>query len=73
MFHSRGNRVIIAGRRQEKLDEVTKTNEGMRSFWFDITDSNSIDRLIGELRVSYPKLNVVVHNAGIMKPEVIGD
>ena len=73
MFHSRGNQVIIAGRRQEKLDEVTKANEGMRSLRLDITDSNSIDSLIGELRSSYPKLNMVVHNAGIMKPEVIGN
>jgi uncharacterized oxidoreductase len=73
MFHSKGNQVIIAGRRQEKLDEVTKKNEGMRSLQLDITNSSSIDSLISELQNSYPKLNMVVHNAGIMKREVIGD
>ena len=73
MFHSKGNQVIIAGRRQEKLDEVTKANEGMRSLRLDITESESIDSFVSELRKSYPKLNMVIHNAGIMRPELIGD
>lgn len=73
MFHSKGNQVIIAGRRKEKLDEVTSSNQGMQSIPLDITDSGSIDNLVNRIKNEYPNLNAVVHNAGMMKPEVIGE
>lgn len=73
MFHAKGNHVIIAGRRKEKLDEVAKANKGMDAIQLDITNSNSIDALVNEVKNKYPELNVVILNAGIMKPEVVGE
>ena len=69
-FHKRGNRVIIAGRRKEMLDEVTAANPGMRSMTVDLTASAAIQAFAAEVD---PALNVVIHNAGIMKVENVLD
>jgi len=68
-FHALGNQVIIAGRRQSMLDEVTRANPGMVSLALDIEDPQAIRRFAGELVARHPSLNAVFHNAGIMKME----
>lgn len=70
-FHQRGNQVIIAGRRQVKLEEVTQANPGMRSAVLDIEDAGAINNFAEEIKRDFPGLNVVVHNAGIMRAENI--
>jgi uncharacterized oxidoreductase len=72
MFHSRGNQVIIAGRTKDKLEAVTTANPGKQCLELDITSRASIDNLISQLKDNHSKLNSVIHNAGIMKPEQIG-
>jgi uncharacterized oxidoreductase len=73
MFHQKGNKVIIAGRREAVLDEVKSANPGIETRVLDITDPSSIERLVSNLKSDFPELNAVVHNAGMMKPEVIGE
>ena len=68
-FQKAGNQVVIAGRRREVLDEVTKANPGMESAPLDIGDPASIREFAAVMARDYPGLNVVVHMAGIMKPE----
>ena len=68
-FHARGNRVIIAGRRQAALDEVTRANTGMAALTLDIEDAAAIRDFAARLVAQHPALNAVVHNAGIMRPE----
>ena len=68
-FHREGNQVVIAGRRQKQLDETTAANPGMKSASLDVGDADSIRGLGEKMRSSYPALNVVIHNAGIMRPE----
>jgi uncharacterized oxidoreductase len=72
-FHALGNKVIIAGRRQTVLDEVTHANPGMRSLVLDIEDPLAIRPFAARLIGQHPDLNVVLHNAGIMKPEKLVD
>ena len=68
-FHQQGNQVIISGRRQQALDEVTAANPGMKAMLLDITDSESIRSFSEQVVQAYPELNVLINNAGIMKVE----
>ncbi len=68
-FHKLGNKVIIAGRRQQVLDETTKANPGIASATLNIEDPAAIRAFAQKLIADFPALNVVIHNAGIMRPE----
>jgi uncharacterized oxidoreductase len=68
-FHALGNQVIIAGRRKEALDATTAANPGMKSATLDIENAASIRAFAAKLTADYPKLNVVMQNAGIMRVE----
>jgi uncharacterized oxidoreductase len=68
-FHKLGNKVIIAGRRKQVLDETVAANPGMASAIFNIEDDAGIRSFAQKLTADFPALNVVIHNAGIMRPE----
>lgn len=70
-FHALGNKVIISGRRQSALDEVTSANSGMVSAVLDATKAENIRTFAETLTRDHPDLNVVINNAGIMKNEDI--
>ncbi|HXC96637.1 MAG TPA: SDR family oxidoreductase [Edaphobacter sp.] len=68
-FHKLGNKVIIAGRRQQLLDETTKANPGISSVTLNIEDPAAITAFARKLTADFPAVNVVILNAGIMRPE----
>ena len=68
-LHRRGNRVIIAGRRRERLQAALDANPGMVALGLDVADPASIDRAAAQLIADHPALNVLVNNAGIMLPD----
>lgn len=68
-FHALGNQVIIAGRRQAALDEVTAANPGMASVTLDVADDAAIRTFADGITREYPALNVLINNAGIMRAE----
>ncbi|QGZ38249.1 putative oxidoreductase [Pseudoduganella flava] len=65
-FHRQGNQVIISGRRQALLDEVTRANPGMHGVRLDIQDPRQIQAVATQLVQDFPALNVLFNNAGIM-------
>ena len=68
-FLAMGNQVIIAGRRKHLLDETTAANPGMNSSVLDIASADAIESFAAQVTKDYPALNVLTHNAGIMRPE----
>lgn len=68
-FHALGNQIIIAGRRKALLDEVAAANAGMKTAALNIDNADEIKRFAVRLELDYPKLNTVIHNAGIMRDE----
>ena len=68
-FHALGNRVIISGRRKEALEDTAKANPGMETKTLDIESPEAIRTFASELTEQFPSLNVVIHNAGIMRAE----
>ncbi|MER7561942.1 SDR family oxidoreductase [Streptomyces sp. NPDC048523] len=68
-----GNKVIVAGRRKELLDEITAEHPGIDALVLDVADPDSIARARESVAASHPGLNVLVNNAGIMLRENVLD
>ena len=68
-FHRLDNQVIIAGRRNEALLETTAANPGMVAMPLDLEDPRAIGEFAEQLATRYPRLDVLVNNAGIMRAE----
>jgi uncharacterized oxidoreductase len=67
--HALGNHVIIAGRRPHMLRETAAANPGVDYLIFDQCNAAAVENLAAELRERFPKLNVLVNNAGIQRLE----
>lgn len=65
-LHQRGNKVIIAGRRQALLAEIAQANRGIDTVQLDINDAQQIKDVAAEVIRRHPSLNVIINNAGIM-------
>jgi uncharacterized oxidoreductase len=68
-FQVLGNKVIIAGRRQELLDEVTARQPGIVGHVLDVAQVGTIDAFAERVIAKHPTLNVLINNAGIMVAE----
>jgi uncharacterized oxidoreductase len=68
-FHNVGNQVIIAGRRESVLQEAVAANAGMDYMVFDQDSGEGAKRLADAMRIRFPKLNVLINNAGIQRVE----
>ncbi len=66
-LHQLGNTLIISGRRKGHLDATTQANPGMQSIELNVEDPTSIATVATQLIREYPKLNVLINNAGIMQ------
>jgi uncharacterized oxidoreductase len=73
-LHLRGNRVIIAGRRQASLESITTTHPGMYGIELDLADPRSIEACVVHVKEQFPTLNVLANIAAISQREdLVGD
>jgi uncharacterized oxidoreductase len=67
-----GNFVIVAGRRQNALDETIAGRANMAAMILDVESPEAIEAFAAALIAAHPTLNVLVNNAGIMDREALG-
>ena len=64
-FLELGNTVIVTGRRQAVLDEVKARHPGLHTIQSDIADPAQIAALAAKVKAEFPKLDVLMNNAGV--------
>lgn len=65
-FLELGNEVIVTGRRQSTLDELKASYPNLHTIQSDVADPAQITALAQRVKADYPKLDVLMNNAGIM-------
>src|ERR1043166_5613468 len=65
-FAELGNEVIVTGRRQAVLDEVKAKYPKLHTIQSDVADPAQIAALAARVKSDFPKLDVLMNNAGVM-------
>ncbi len=65
-FVALGNEVIVTGRRQAVLDEVKAKYPKLHTIQSDVANPAQIAALAARVKADFPKLDVLMNNAGIM-------
>ena len=68
-FNSLGNHVVIAGRRQDVLQDAVAANPGMEYVTLDQGNAEHMQKFANAVRHRFPRLNVLINNAGIQRVE----
>jgi uncharacterized oxidoreductase len=66
-FVELGNVVIVTGRRQAVLDQVKAKYPKLHTIQSDVADPAQIAALAASVKAEFPKLDVLVNNAGISR------
>ncbi len=61
-----GNQVIVTGRRQPVLDELKAKNPKLHTIQSDVADPAQIAALAARVKKDFPRLDVLMNNAGIL-------
>ena len=64
-FLELGNQVIVTGRRQAVLDAVKAQHPELHTIQSDIADPEQIATLAERVKAEFPKLDVLMNNAGV--------
>ncbi|HTX71912.1 MAG TPA: SDR family NAD(P)-dependent oxidoreductase [Rectinemataceae bacterium] len=71
-FLSLGNKVIICGRRSDRLVELARRHPGLVTKVCDIADERHRLDLFRWIKANYPDMNVLVNNAGVQFAGTVG-
>ncbi|MDU4694521.1 MULTISPECIES: SDR family oxidoreductase [Paenibacillus] len=66
-FLNRGNKVIVIGRSQATLDQVTSNHKGLIGLQGDVSNPNSVRELAAFLRGRHPEVSILFNSAGLMR------
>jgi uncharacterized oxidoreductase len=62
-----GNKILITGRDQAKMDRAKAAFPKIHTFRSDVSDPKAIATLYEEVTKQFPELNILINNAGIMR------
>src|SRR5437764_14100166 len=65
-FLELGNQVIVTGRRQSTLEQLKANYPKLYTIQSDVADPAQVASLARRVKADYPKLDVLMNNAGIM-------
>ena len=68
-LRDKGNKVIVGGRREQLLRQITAEHPGIDAVRIDTADAYSIQTVASKVLTDHPDLNVVITMAGVMKIE----
>ena len=71
-LHNLGNKVIIAGRREDRLQAAVAANPGMDFIVLDISDADSIAHVARQIIADFPAINTLINCAGIQRNDQAG-
>jgi uncharacterized oxidoreductase len=72
-FLARDNRVLVCGRRQEKLDQARDALPGLQTYRCDVSDAAERGRLFQAIEADGLRPNVLVNNAACMRRYDLGE
>ena len=76
-LHAEGKKVIVTGRRQDRLTAIERELPGTRTANFDLSDIHALPNTIANITQKFPDIDSVIIAAGIMyytqldKPETV--
>jgi uncharacterized oxidoreductase len=70
-FLRAGSQVIACGRRQDRLRDLAAAHPGVTTRICDLKDGSRRSDLIGWATTEFPRLNVLVNNAGIQRYPIL--
>ncbi len=64
-FYAHGNRIIVASRNSDKLNQLQTEFPRVITLVCDLADRKSVRKLLEHCLNTYPELNILINNAGI--------
>lgn len=64
LFSEKNNHVIITGRNEERLKQAAAQLENVTTIQSDVSSEAETNILVQKLKKDFPKLNIVINNAG---------
>ncbi|WP_080054970.1 SDR family oxidoreductase [Spirosoma aerolatum] len=64
LFDQKGNHVIITGRDENRLKKAAAQLQNVTAIVSDVTNEADVNRLVNQLYADFPKLNILINNAG---------
>ncbi len=64
LLSEKGNNVIITGRNAERLDQAAAKLNNVKTIISDVSNSEDVEKLVAQINNEFPKLNMIINNAG---------
>jgi len=64
-FLELGNKVIICGRREDRLNHLKEKHPGLITYSFDVSNSSQRENIADTIINEHPDVNILMNNAGI--------